>query len=135
MADLRARVAYLQGLMEGMDVEAAAPHGRILAEIVDVLGDIAEAVTDVQEAQADLEDYVDEMDEDLTELASEVYFEPDFAVRGRDGDDEETLGELCCPECGETLALEAGKVNGEESISVVCPNCNTTVGAVDTEKK
>lgn len=127
MTDLRARVAYLQGLVEGLDIESVGPQGRVLSEIVDVLDDMAETVTDVQDHQDEMADYIEEVDEDLSDLAGDVYLEEEA---GEEAGEEEELGELCCPHCGQTLALEAGDVNGREGISVVCPGCGTMVGKV-----
>lgn len=127
MSDLRARVAYLQGLMEGMGVEAAGPQGRILSEIVHVLEDMADAVTDVVEHQDDLAGYIEEVDEDLTDLAGDVY----TGDEAEDDEAEVNLGELRCPQCGQTLALEAGAVDGREGLSIVCPGCGTMVGKVE----
>lgn len=134
MSDLRARVAYLQGLVEGLDVEHEGPQGRVLAEIVQVLGDVAETVIDVQEHQVDLEDYIEEMDQDLTDLFGDVYQQGQEEGGQEAEEGEEVLGELCCPHCGTTLALEAGELNGREALSVVCPACGIMVGTSNSEE-
>lgn len=139
MADLRARVAYLSGLIEGLDVEAGSAEGRILAEMVGVLGEMAEAVEELSRQAGELEEYVDEVSEDLDNLVSEIAFIPDGTVLGaadEDDDDEEDdaeegaagaeVTEIRCPNCGTTVAVTAGD-GADAALSVTCPNCGTPV--------
>lgn len=127
--DLRTRVAYLHGLVEGLDIEDGSAQGRVLAEMVSVLGEMAEALDDVADAQDELADYIDEVDEDLTDLAGDVYMEADD--ENEDEEYEDGTTELHCPSCGQLLALGTGDLtDGGRNVNVVCPNCGTMVGIV-----
>ena len=65
MDDLRERIAYLQGLAEGLKLEEGKDESRILKQVIDIIGDMADEVDDLQIAVEDLEDYLDSFDDDL----------------------------------------------------------------------
>ena len=123
MTDLRAQVAYLQGLAEGLDIEATSSEGRILTSMIEVMGDLASEVMDVSQAQEQLAEYVEDVDEDLVSLedslfgadAQEITFIPD----------EEEVAVAACPECGETMGVSAGEM--DMAVDAVCPNCGCVV--------
>ena len=72
MRNIKERVVYLQGLSQGLNIRLHSDEGKLLINIIDVLGNMAEEINNVQMGQADLEAYVESMDEDLTDL-EEVY--------------------------------------------------------------
>lgn len=102
MGDLRAKVAYLEGLAEGLGLDTESREGRLMAGIIDVMGEIAEAVEDVSDAQVDLADYVQEVEEDLNEVLEDA--------DDVDQDDED-VALLCCPSCGSDLSLNQGEID------------------------
>ena len=67
------KVAYLKGLMEGLELDASSKEGKVLKAVVDVLDDMALSVTDIEDDLAELSDQVDEIDEDLSEVEDEVF--------------------------------------------------------------
>ena len=73
MANIKERVAYLQGLSRGLNIRLHSEEGKLLINIIDVLDDMADEINNIQMGQADLETYVESMDEDLTNLEEEVY--------------------------------------------------------------
>ena len=104
MNDLRARVAYLQGLASGLDISEDSKESRLLKEIINVLTDFAEEVTELQESQDQLEEYVETLDEDLSDLEDEVCDEYECCC---DEDDDEEYAEADCPNCGEGVMFDA----------------------------
>ena len=97
------KVAYLKGLMEGMNLNADSNEGKLFLAIADVLDEIALDVEDIVYDDEDEDDYEDEED---------------------DEDDEEECYATTCPECEEEIffddsVLEDGKVE--------CPNCGATL--------
>ncbi|GAB4266841.1 CD1247 N-terminal domain-containing protein [Thermincola ferriacetica] len=122
MTNLKKRVAYLQGLAEGMDIDDGSKEGRILAGIIDVLGEMAEQIEDIEAAQSDLEDYVESIDEDLYNLEGDMH-----------GADIEEYMEVECPNCGQIVCFDAGIVDDEDLIEVTCPNCDEVVYVNDEE--
>jgi hypothetical protein len=131
VTDIRTKVAYLQGLAEGLELDTGSPEGRVLSSMLDVLVDIAEQVDDVAEAQNELAEYVEDVDYDLGALEESVFgendddqirFVPEEAFLQEDG-----MELTMCPECGETLAAAAGDIDSD--FDVVCPSCGCTVCA------
>lgn len=122
MNNLKSRVAYLQGLAEGMDLPAESKEGRLFAGIIDVLHDFADTVEGLEEAQEQLEDYVETIDEDLYSLEDDLY----ECECGSEEDDEDYV-EVDCPGCGETVMFHSGILEDEDIIEVTCPNCDEVV--------
>lgn len=118
---LKERVAYLKGLADGMKLEEGSKEGKLLKAIIDVLDDMALAVDDLEEAQEQLSEQVDSLDEDLTQVEN-MLFEED----ADEDDDEESLGELECPHCNQTIELteDMFKSNGD---AIICPNCHKEI--------
>ena len=102
------KVAYLKGLMEGMNLNADSNEGKLFLAIADVLDEIALEVEDLTDEGMELGDE----DED------------DYEDEEDDEDDEEECYATTCPECEEEIffddsVLEDGKVE--------CPNCGATL--------
>lgn len=119
MNDLKTRVAYLQGLSAGLDLNADSKEGKLLKGIIEVLDEFAESVGNLEDAQEQLEDYLDTIDEDLYVLEDEIY-----ENAGACG--EEYI-EVDCPGCGETVCFEADIVEDDDIVEVTCPNCDEVV--------
>ena len=117
MGKIKERVAYLQGLTQGLNIGSHSAEGKLLINIIDVLDDMAEEFTHLQVVQEDLETYVESMDEDLTDLEDEVY---------EDVNDDEFV-EVKCPTCNETVSFEADILKDDDAVEVSCPHCGDTV--------
>lgn len=113
------KVAYLKGLAEGMDIDAASKEGKLLKAIMDVLADLALSVEDLEDYTAELTEQVDAIDEDLDMLESDFYEDYDEY----DDEDEELDTEfydVSCPNCEQEFSVD------EETLlegSMECPNC------------
>ncbi|MTI84171.1 MAG: AraC family transcriptional regulator [Firmicutes bacterium] len=118
MHDLRARVAYLQGLSSGMNIDKNSSEGKLLAGIIDILGDFANSFNELEEAHEEIEDYLESIDEDLYQLEENLYEETYEEM------DPEDYLEVDCPTCGETVCFEAGILEDDDIIEVTCPNCD-----------
>lgn len=121
------KIAYLKGLMEGMNVDTESNEGKLFAAVVDVLDEIALEVEDLTDEVMELGDGLDVISDDLSDVEDIVYDEWDDDDDD-DDDDEEDEEEECyattCPECEEEIffddsVLEDGKVE--------CPNCGATL--------
>ncbi|MCC5464326.1 CD1247 N-terminal domain-containing protein [Pelosinus baikalensis] len=117
MGNIKERVAYLQGLTQGLNVNERSAEGKLLINIIDVLDDMAEEFNNIQMVQEDLETYVESMDDDLTDLEDEVY---------EDIDNEE-LVEVQCPSCHETVSFESSLLESDDDLEVSCPHCGDIV--------
>lgn len=139
MSDIRAKVAYLQGLAEGLEIDGSSAEGRVLHSVIDVLEEIADHVVEVTEAQEELAEYVEDVDYDLGALEEEVFtdeepevlFIPDRGMEQAEHDEEVEV--VCCPDCGEALAAGYGEIEIEADEDACCPRCGCALAVEDTE--
>lgn len=122
MKDLRQKVAYLHGLAEGLEIDDGSKEGRVLTQIIDVLGEIAEAVTNVQNAHDELEGYVEDIDEDLSQLEEDYYCDEE--------NDEMSFVQVECPNCGETVFFEE-ELAEDDTVELTCPSCGEVINEED----
>lgn len=123
MKNIKERIAYLQGLAQGLEIEDSK-EGKVLSGIIDVLEEMAEQIDDIEVAQSDLEEYVESIDEDLYDLEGEFL--------GNDIDDEDMV-EVECPNCQEIVCFESDIADDEDLIEVTCPNCDEVVYVNDQD--
>ncbi len=135
------KVAYLKGLMEGMNLDENSNEGKLFRAIADVLDEIALEVEDLTDEVMELGDGLDVISDDLSDVEDVVYDEDDLDELDEEDDEDEDDEEECyattCPECEEEIffddsVLEDGKVE--------CPNCGATLefdpaDLVDEEEK
>lgn len=130
--ELREKVAYVSGLMDGLDFEPQSKEGRMFDAILSVLDEIADALDDVQEDQEDLEEFVEALDEDLTEVEEILGFSDDDEDEDdeddEDEDEDDTFVDIQCPQCGEVVCFDPNVIwESDESVEVMCPNCDAVV--------
>lgn len=112
------KVAYLQGLAEGMKLDESTNEGKLLLAILDVLKDMAEEFADVEDEIVDLEDGLDAVSDDLNDLEEFLYDES--ADEDDEEDDDDELFVTTCPECEEEVVFDESVLEDGE---VICPNC------------
>ena len=159
---IKERVAYLEGLAEGMNL-GASEHGKVFKAIIDTLGDIADEIEELNENALDIGEELDAISDDLAEvedfLLDEDYdiddedfdfdfdeddyddddFEDEDEVSGCDmcgkGDVEFTI-DITCPDCNAEIELDEDDIANE---SVTCPACNKVIeleiDEVDTDEE
>ena len=128
MDELRERIAYLQGLTEGLKLDEGKDEQRILKQLVDIIADLTDEVEDVQIAVEDLEDYLESFDDDLFDDEidfEEVDDEEEFDIL--EDDDGIDYVEVECPQCRDIICFESDIINDEDIIEVTCPNCSKVV--------
>ncbi len=114
MNNITERVAYLKGLMNGLDIDPATKEGKLFTAILDVLDEMALSIVDVEESYDELQEVVDAIDEDLGELEQDFYDEDECGCC----DDEEY--EIVCPNCGDSIYVDYDMLQEGE---MECPNC------------
>jgi hypothetical protein len=90
------KVAYLNGLIDGMELDESTKEGKALIVIAEILEDIVEALEELDEDQAEMEEYVELMDEDLSNVEDELFGE--FDIDDFDDEDDEDLEEVAYDE-------------------------------------
>ena len=103
------KIAYLKGLMEGMNVDTESNEGKLFAAVVDVLDEIALEVEDLTDEVMELGDGLDVISDDLSDVEDIVYDEW-----------EEECFVTTCPECEEEIFFDDTMLEDGE---IICPNC------------
>lgn len=127
------RVAYLKGLVNGLEIDATQKEGKVIYAILEVLDEMAATIVDLEEAYDEVEEVVDTLDEDLGQLEEDFYDldgECDCDACDDDehscecddccGPDEDAFYEVVCPSCGNTICLSEDML---EAGGIDCPNC------------
>ncbi len=124
MENIAKKVAYLKGLFDGMNFDAASNEGKLFSAIIDVLDDIAIEMEDMV-------DQLDTVDQDLGDLEEYVYEEDDDFCdgdcEGCDGCDfeEDDLYEIECPACHKVVPFDPELLDEDDSFE--CPVCGTVI--------
>ncbi len=122
MSDLKAKVAYLEGLAVGLNLPEDSKEGKLLEGIVEVLGEFADAVDNLEDAQGSLEDYLESIDEDLYALETQF---------NRTADDEDAeyaeYYEVECPKCEHVVCVDSDIFEDGNVESIKCPNCDEAI--------
>lgn len=71
------KVAYLKGLMDGLEIDDRTNEGKILVNIVDILHDIVHEIDDLNASKDELDEYIQTIDEDLSDVENELYGDDD----------------------------------------------------------
>ena len=119
------KVAYLKGLMEGLDFQAETKEGKIIKLMADILEDLALEITECQDDIDDINEYLEAVDEDLTNVEEEIFgdlYDDDDDCCCCDCEDEDCY-EVDCPHCGETVCFE----EAPEEDSFPCPACSKDI--------
>ena len=120
------RVSYLQGLMDGLEIDDSTKEGKVLIEIADILQELVLSVEDIESEVNEVVELVDTLDEDLGDLEEDYYDLGDDDDDDYDDDEEELdlddeFYEVICPTCGDTICLNQEMI---EVGSINCPNCD-----------
>jgi hypothetical protein len=129
--NLTEKVAYLKGLVEGLDINEDKKQGKIIMAMLDLLEDMALTISDNEDEMAELTAQVDEIDEDLALLEDEFYDDEECDCDDDecdcdcdDEDEEEDFYEVECPNCNETIYLDDDLLDDDY---IVCPNCGEEI--------
>lgn len=129
------KVAYIRGLMEGLELDASKKEVKVLNALVEILDDMAATVSELEEGYQDMADQLDEVDADLGDLEEEFYggcdCDDDDCDCCCDDDDDLDLEdmddcyyEVTCPSCRETICLSEDLLAEGQ---MECPNCGETL--------
>ena len=109
------KVAYLKGLVEGMDFDKDDKETKVLNAVLDVLEDLALTVSDLDDEMELVTEQLDAVDEDLADLEEVFYDEAEDCCC-----DDDDMNEVVCPNCGETFYFDVSiSLDGEAE----CPSC------------
>ncbi len=123
--EITEKVAYLKGLLEGMELDTEKKEGKLIAAIIDVLDDIALELEDMKDYADELGDGLDAVSDDLEDIEDIVYDEDDEEsfddeYYEDDAEEDEDCYATTCPTCEETIYFDESVLEDGE---VICPNC------------
>jgi len=132
--DLKARVSYLRGFTEGLELGEESKEQKVLHRIIDLLGDITDEIEQMRVDYEELFEYTEAIDEDLSTMEEDFYEEEDED----DFFDEELAGydegfSIECPNCREIVVVDDNILDQDSSIEVTCPGCGEAVLVDDEE--
>jgi len=130
--DLKARVSYLRGFTEGLELGEESKEQKILHRIIDLLEEITDEVEQLRIDYEEVFEYAEAIDDDLTELEEDFYEEYD-EFDNQFEDDYESSFSIECPNCREIVVVEDDILDSESSIEVTCPGCGEAVLVDDEE--
>jgi DNA-directed RNA polymerase subunit delta len=129
--DLKARVSYLRGFTEGLDLGEESSEQKILHRVIDLLEDMTDEIEQLRVDYEELFEYTEAIDDDLTEL-EEDFYEDEDDDDDYDYDDFEDGFSIECPNCREIVVVDDNLLDQETAIEVTCPGCGEVV-LVDDE--
>ena len=134
--DIKENAAYIKGLCDGYELDKTSKEGKILSEMLELMGTMAERITDLEAECAELREYIEEIDEDLGAVEDDMYlddednydgdFEEDFD-NDFETDDYSGYEELVCPSCGEIICVDENL----EIADIACPACGEKLGDIE----
>lgn len=118
------KIAYLQGMADGMNLEAEdSKEAKLLKVVIDVLEEIGYSIEDLEDEVELLSEGLDVVSEDLEEVEEFLFDDEDYDD-DEDFDDEydedEDFFEVACPNCEEDLVIDADVLDAG---FIQCPNC------------
>ena len=137
------KVAYIKGLMDGLELDESSKETKVIKAIVDVLEDLALSVADVEDEVAvidddlsELYDIVDELEDDLDDLYEDYYededgeddYDDDYPFFDEDEDEDDGLFEVKCAKCGSNVVVDGEKLYDGDA---VCPLCGEPIELPD----
>ena len=131
--DIYTKMAYLRGMLDGMEFEDKKEK-KLFAAMIDILDELVEAVDDLYEEQDELQEYVESIDADL-EDAEELLdiidgdlelVEDILGIEELDDEGCDMDCDLDC-ECDCESGCACGCDDAEDIIEVECPECGEIV--------
>ena len=95
MASFEKKAGFLNGLLEGMDLDKNSTQGKLLNGIVGLLSELCDRTEAMDELLNDLNEYVESIDDDLSRLEQKegpADGEDDFEFFDEDYDDDLPFG-------------------------------------------
>ena len=123
------KVAYLKGLMEGMNIDREGNEGKLFSVIADILNDVALDIEDLENDVCDLGEDVDAISDDLSDVEDYLFedededdddYDYDDDDEDYDEDEEPLFFEVTCPGCDNTITVDEDVLNLG---AIQCPSC------------
>ena len=148
---LTEKIAYMKGLLDGMELDGSTKEGKAILQMADVMEEMAVYIDDLQSQVDELTELCDLLDHDLGDVESDLYGDDDDDDHDDDDDDDDDypIGKVLsgdeddeawvdddeeefeipkyivnCPGCDEVIALSERRL---EEGSMHCPYCGELI--------
>lgn len=119
MSELTNRAAYLKGLADGLKLDTEKAEGKLINEIIDILGEVTQEIESLDDEQMFIEDKLDEMDEVIGIMGEEIYAD--------DYDCDDDVYTLVCEKCGAEIDFTSDDLDDIAAGEFMCPECGETI--------
>ncbi len=125
------KAAYIKGLFDGYELDAASKEGKIIGEMLTLIADMADKIAALEADNKELHEYVEELDQDLGAVEEDLYFDEAEDEDYDDFDDDEDCDgeffEMECPSCGEIVCFDETLVGQD----ITCPACGEKITDIE----
>ena len=83
------KLAYIKGLVEGLELDGTTKEGKVLLALVDLMDDVTQTVAQLESDVEQAFDEIDAIDEDLTEIEDYLWEDDDDCDCDCDCDDDD----------------------------------------------
>ena len=124
------KVAYLKGLAEGLGLDQEAKETKLFSAIIDTLDEVGKAITDIEENALDLGEEIDAISDDLSEVEDVIFPSDDDDECDDECCDDDCccddgyLYSVTCPTCKNEITIDEDVLDLGE---IECPNCGETL--------
>ena len=125
------KVAYLKGLLEGLELDENAKETKLFKAIIDTLAQIASDLEDAEDDIIDMGEQIDDIVDEITDLeddfddvVDDLYDEDDEDEDEEDDDEDDDFFEISCPNCDNSLYIDSSILADG---SIECPECGTVI--------
>jgi DNA-directed RNA polymerase subunit delta len=129
LVEIKERIAYLRGVIEGADFYGKDVKAKTIWEtLLSICDQLADEMDELNTTVEELEEHIDAIDNDLYDLEGEVFGDDE-----EDEEEDERLMEMECPHCGESVYIEDGFLYDPDA-EISCPECGALVFAAEETK-
>lgn len=154
---LSEKASYLQGLMDGLDIDNTTKEGKVLKQMADIMRELILSMEEIRDEVEELNELCDCLDHDLGELEGDYYEceEDEFDIEIADSEIEEEIAletaddveeinfadfEEVADDIDEVSEVDdivieepveeeysEDELEDDELYEVICPTCNDTI--------
>ena len=123
------KAAYVKGLFDGYELDAASKEGKIIGEMLTLISDMADKIAALEADNKELHEYVEELDQDLGAVEEDLYLDDgeEYDDFDEDEDCDGEFFEMECPSCGEIVCFDETLVGQD----VTCPACGESITDIE----
>lgn len=127
MEHLEKDISYVEGLLEGLDLDPTSKEGRAIFELIELNKKIIDEIRDLKLRYNDHEEFIEALDEDLYEVESFLFEEERMMKDEEDSVEEDGYFEMECPNCEELILVDEKGLKEGEEVELICPECKETI--------